>query len=264
MALDNQKNILAVGCSITRGHGLAQEHRDDQLWVNQICKSIGQVTNLSKTGANNHWIFLETASAVIQEQFDIVIVGWSGIPRFNFHVGLELYTVETRLQDLDITVNNNVTFKGSWLEKLGNDLRKLHNDHWDILDLVKYVNVLIKLHETRPHKKIFFVNTLGPWSSDYFVRKAVSRPSELPAYENFLLETENRDDNEILALYDMIHDQYQQYGNIQSDHWLNLYDPLKSLQVDQVSDLDPHPGYLSQSRFTEYLAPILHKKLLEN
>lgn len=248
---------------MTRGHGLAEESVDPQLWVNQIFDQIGEVCNLSQTGVNNDWIFHETMSVLLREKntYDIVLVGWSAIPRYCFHVGLELYSVHTMLNDRDVDINNGVTFSGKWLQRLGNDLRKLHNDHWDILDLVKYVNTLIMIHETSPEKKIFFVNTLGPWCNGYFDHKQITLPSDLSLYEQTLLQIDTRDDSEIFALYRMIHNHYAKYGGIQKSHWLNLDNSLRSMQVDNVSDIDLHPGYLSQNKFSQYLRPVLEQRL---
>lgn len=260
------KKILVVGCSMTRGHGLQKESEDPKLWVNQILSPFGEIHNLSCTGRNNQWIFHETVSAMLAEKnsYDIVLVGWSAIPRYFFHVGLELYSVHTMLSNIDINVNNKVTFSGRWLERIGNDLKKIHNDHWDILDLIKYVNTLIALQETSPSKKIFFVNTLSPWCRNYFNFQTHSLPSELNIYEQNLLQIETRDDDEIFALYKMIHKHYSKYGGIRESHWLNLYDSLRSMQVDNVSACDNHPGYLSQEKFTQYLGPILQEKMNTN
>jgi len=257
------KPILAVGCSMTKGHGLEKESLDPDLWVNRIFESIGPVHNLSVTGRNNHWIFHETMSALLREKnvYDIVLVGWSAIPRYFFHVGLELYPVDTMLCDIDINLNNHVTIPGSWLAKIGDNLKKIHNDHWDILDLVKYVNALIMIHETSSAKKIFFVNTLSPWCRNYFEQKKIIRPSDLDPYEQSLLQIETRKDDEIDALYQMIHKQYSYHGGIREFHWLNLYDSLQSMQVDNVSATDAHPGYISQKKYSEYLGEILREKL---
>jgi hypothetical protein len=256
------KQILAVGCSMTKGHGLEKESQDPKLWVNRIFESIGTVNNLSMTGRNNR-IFHETMSALLREKnkYDIVLVAWSAIPRYCFHVGLELYPVHTMLSNIDINLNNHVTISGSWLAKIGDNLKKIHNDHWDILDLVKYVNALIMIHETSPTKKIFFVNTLSPWCRDYFKQKIIVRPSDLDFYEQDLLQVETREDDEIDAIYRMIHKQYSYYGGINESHWLNLYDSLGSMQVDNVSATDAHPGYISQEKYSEYLGRILREKL---
>lgn len=257
------KKILAVGCSMTRGHGLEKESKDPNLWVNRIFREIGEVHNLSMTGRNNQWIFHETLSAILREKnsYDIVLVGWSAIPRYYFHVGLELYSTHTHLSDIDINVNNGMIFSGKWLQRIRDDLLKFHNDHWDILDVVKYVNALIMIHETSPAKKIFFVNTLSPWCKDYFNFKKISLPSDLDPYEQDLLQVKTRDDDEIFSLYKMIHEHYSTYGGIQESRWLNLYDSLRSMQIDDVSKSDSHPGYQSQEKYFQYLAPILKEKL---
>lgn len=117
------------------------------------------------------------------------------------------------------------------------------------------------IHETSSAKKIFFVNTLSPWCRNYFEQKTVTRPSELDPYEQTLLQVDTRDDDEIDALYRMIHKQYSDYGGIQEPHWLNLYDSLRSMQIDDVSSTDAHPGYMSQEKYCEYLGKILREKL---
>jgi hypothetical protein len=103
------------------------------------------------------------------------------------------------------------------------------------------------------------VNTLGPWSTDYFKQKKIKFLGDLSEYEQKLLDVKNRDDGEIFQLYNMIHDHYQTYGGIQEDHWLNLYQSLKSMQIDDVSINDPHPGIKSQTIFVDYLFPVLQK-----
>ena len=164
--------MLAVGCSYTVGHGLKYEKDDPELWVNRLAKSIdAEVTNRSKTGANNQYIFLETMSELIRNEYDIVVVGWSAIPRFNFHVGLELYEVSTMLNTLDVNIVGGETIPGSWLNDIGNRLLRIHNDHWDLLALVKYVNIIIEMQEITRAGKVVFVNGLGPWTSNYFEKK---------------------------------------------------------------------------------------------
>jgi hypothetical protein len=254
--------VLVVGCSMTRGHGLIHESNDPELWVNKLFPPEQYVvSNKAMTGANNHWIFLETISSLLQETYDIVLVGWSAIPRFNFHVGLELYPVMTRLtESYDINANNHVTITGKWLKSLGDNLKKIHNDHWDFLDLVKYVNTLIMLQEQKNNGRVFFVNTLAPWPDGYFSKKQISLPSDLSLFEQHLLQVETRDDSEIFQLYDMVHEHYKSYGGIRETHWLNLYSSLRTMQIDDASATDAHPGYKSQALFDQYLTPILQTK----
>jgi hypothetical protein len=262
--MESTIKVLAVGCSMTKGHGLKHESSDPELWVNKLfpCNKY-KVINKSKTGVNNHWIFLETISQLLTETYDIVLVGWSAIPRFNFNVGLELYSTHTMLASADASVNlnNNNTISGKWLKSIGDNLKKIHNDHWDFLDLVKYVNVLILLQEQKNNGRLFFVNTLGPWPDNYFSKKQINLPSDLSLFEQNLLQVNTRDDDEIFQLYEMIHNHYEIYGGIRPDHWLNLYSSLRSMQIDDVSDSDKHPGYKSQNIFANYLLPVLKEKL---
>jgi hypothetical protein len=103
-----------------------------------------------------------------------------------------------------------------------------------------------------------------PWSQGYFDQKKITLPSDLTEYEQDLLQAETRDDAEVLNLYNMIHSQYAQAGGIQESHWLNLYQSLRAMQIDHVSETDRHPGYLSQKKYVEYLSPILKTKMEPN
>ena len=83
----------------------------------------------------------------------------------------------------------------------------------------------------------------------------MSLPSELSSFEQELLEIGVRDDQEIFEIYNEIHAQYHKYGGIQSQHWLNLYQSLRCLQIDNSPTLgDSHPGVLSQEIFVNTLS----------
>lgn len=257
--INSKKKVLVVGCSFTCGTGLTLERHDSALWINQLFVD-ADVTNVAKAGANNQWIFLETMSRLLTQSYDIVLVAWTAIPRYNFHVGLELYPVETMLtDDRDVNLNSKVTISGKLLKSIGKNLNLIHNDHWDLLDLVKYVNLLVQLQINTRNQKLIFVNALGPWCNNYFSAKKIQLPSDLDQYEQELLEIANRADQDIFALYDMIHLQYCKYGGIHEHNWLNLYNSLLTQQVDVASPTDRHPGYASQEAYVKYLAPRLQK-----
>ena len=267
--------ILVVGCSMTNGHGLVAtatdpyklDITDSKLWVNRTCKQVcndAQIINLARSGRNNHWIFTETACALARDSYDVVIVAWSELARYNFNVGLELYPTHTTLGlAQDININPGVMVPAKWLTKLGDQLRKLHNDHWMLLDLIKYVNILKEIQITARNSKLFFVNTLFTFPLDYFEHKPFINLSTLPNYTQDLLQGETRDDNEVEKLYNMIYNQYNEYGGIHKELWLNLYDSFVSMQIDSAQKNDPHPGYKSQQIFSDYLIPVLKEKLNE-
>jgi hypothetical protein len=247
--------ILVNGCSYTAGYGLDLEKNDPRLWVNQLFKD-HEVTNLAKSGYNNHSIFVSAAEEIVKEDYDLAVIAWSSIPRWNANLGFESYSTLTRFtNELDINLNPNYTISKKWLEDTGDRLRKFHNDHWDILDLVRYVNILIKL----TNQKVVFVNGLGPWCNNYFRYKDIVYPSELDVYIQKLLQTETRDDKEICNLYKLMHQSYANAGGIREEYWLNLYSSLRSIKIDDVSATNVHPGYLSQDLFVELFRPKIKK-----
>ena len=94
---------------------------------------------------------------------------------------------------------------------------------------------------------------MTPWPKDYFTKKEFTLPSELSEFERRILNVDTRDDEEIIKLYNKIHNDYQSYGGIHEEYWLNLYDSLRSLQIDDASSTDQHPGLLSQDVFVKKL-----------
>lgn len=242
---------------MTKGHGLADENQNPRLWVNQLAQHIGcnEIKNISEHGWNNESIFHAAINEINYKKYDVVLIGWSTIPRYNYNIGLENYHTRSMLTDkYDIHINNK-TFTGKNLEKIKSKLLEFHNDHWDILKLISYVNTIIKLQANLNGKKVFFVNTLGPWSNGYFNKINFTTPSELDDYTQGLISVETRDDYEIELIYNKIHCDYEKAGGVHETYWLNLYDSFKTMQIDNASETDKHPGLLSQDVFVEKLLP---------
>lgn len=258
------KKLLVVGCSFAKGVGLENEDKNPKLWVNQLhqaCWPEYELINLSSSGKNNDWIFLETMTALIKEDYEQILIEWTSFPRYVINIGLELYTTQTGLNYgcTDININNNETISGKQLTKLGDELRRFYNAHWDILNLVKYVNVLIEIQQKVRNNKILFVNGICQWPKDYFTKKNFTTPSELTQFEQSMFSVETREDNEIHELYNMVHNQYDFYGGIQEHLWLNLYESLCTHQIDKASSTDNHPGLLSQDLYVDLLKQKIFK-----
>ena len=109
--------------------------------------------------------------------------------------------------------------------------------------------------------KLFFVNSLIKISDEYFRHSPYNIPTELDPYVREILQIETRDDKEIKQLYNMLHEQYDAYGGIREAHWLNLYQSLKSMQVDTVNTTDVHPGYASQDSYTNCFVPLVKQTI---
>jgi hypothetical protein len=258
----NFDKILIAGCSYTSGYKMSNEHHNPATWANQLSTRLGatSVKNIAKTGANNQYIFLETVSELIKDHYDLVLIEWSAIPRYRFKVGLELYSVDSLLSD-DVNLVGHETISKKWLQEIKHRLLKIHNDHWDITELIKYINVLTELQTKSRPGQIFFINGLAPWPDNYFTKKQIVLPSDLDDYTQNLLQVELRDDSEIFQLYDMIHNHYITYGGIQHQRWLNLYCSMDQLKIDIIDATDTHPGTASQSVFADYFYQQLEQKL---
>jgi len=260
--MKTKRSLLACGCSFTAGYGLLAEKNDPRLWINQLANKLGyDLTNIADPGRNNDWIFVETALEMSKHKYDAVIVAWSVLPRINIDLGLELYTTTSKLMGTHVINTNEKTFSKKWQIAVGDKLLQAYNYHWDLLKIIKYVNIL-----KSQHKHIYFVNTYGPWSDNFFTKIDVQLPSDLDEFTQDLLNVKTRNDKEIFQLYNMIHSQYNDAGGINSDLWLNLYDSFQKNKIDLASDTNSsittgHPGYLSNDLYTEMLYPVLKEKL---
>lgn len=253
--------MLVSGCSFTAGYGFDQEKNNPRFWTNQLSKKlqVHDVCNTAITGVNNRVIFFNTMTELLNNRYDLVIVQWSAIPRFGFNVGLELYSTYTRLlKPHPMRLVNNQTIPESWFKKIGDDLLKIHHDHWDILELVTYVNTLREIQVVNRKSKLFFVNGLGPWSDNFFQKKTLNLPSDLDSYTAGLLDIDLRDDEEIFLLYDKIHNDYESVGGIRPELWLNLYQSMDRIKLDTVHPKDGHPGYLSQDLYADMFCNSIH------
>lgn len=257
--------ILFNGCSFTKGTGLKEENLSPDLWTNQLAVKYfdnPQVNNIADAARNNHWIFVETMAELIRAQYDVVIVAWTDTNRLNIDVGLEKYKTLSRLHNSKpINLNSGHTISAAWQDETGNRLKYIQNSHWGILDLVKYVNILVDYQVRYRKSKIFFVNSLCSWPENYFEKIDYTVPSELGKFYCEMLEANNRDDTDVKELYNLIHTQYNNYGGIQPQHWLNLYRSLFSSKIDEASATDRHPGIHSQHLFAEFLGQRLESLL---
>lgn len=257
------KKLLINGCSFTAGTGFEGEKENPKIWPNLLHKeyfSNYELTNIAEPARNNEWIFHTTVSALIKNHYDNVIVAWTAIPRYNVPIGLELYTTWSQLWENKrvIGTHEHGELSAEFLSDLGNNLRRLHNDHWDILKLVQYVNLLVEIQEKR-NGKICFVNSLCPWSRNFFKYNKSITVKELSNFEKNMFNADSRSDTEVIELYNMVHRQYDDNGGIHANKWVNLYKSLLRLRIDQIKDEDFHPGHKSQYVFVKEI-----KKYHEN
>lgn len=252
-----------VGCSLSSGYKMDPDTRKidrccpthPALWINRLLTDAGydDIHNCSSAGANNDTIFFTAVERLAQERYDLVTIQWTLLNRMNFTVGLESFSTRTLLENnQNVSVNPYKIISGKWLDDLGDRLRYILNPHWSILRLVQYVNILRELQINR-QGKIVFVNGVVHLPCDYFQRSCYNKPSDLPEMTQHMLNMTTRDDDEVLKLYTMIHDQYDANGGIRPESWMNLYQPLLPMKVDTIEPDDSHPGWQSQEVFYDFL-----------
>ena len=248
-----------VGCSFTKGSGLIGEQASPDLWVNQLHQSVSQLQsteliNLGAGGNNNETIFQDSVEAIITCP-TYLFVGWTLFPRITINPGIEMY--ETKQcwgsweTSNEIRLNKNLIYTKKYLTDVKDKLFDLLNDHYEIIKILKYSTLITNLC-LLSNTKVFFINGLIPWDTDYFIKQEETLPSNTTQYTQQLLNADSRDDAEFWMLYNKIHNEYNIAG-YPGNNWLNLYQAYnKSFMLDFGTD-NLHPGPNSNRAFAEFL-----------
>ena len=258
-------SILFSGCSIPYGTGLELEKNDSANYCNvfaNTCFKKSLTTNISVPGNSNFEIFLSTSAELINSAYDYIFVGWTSYPRHIVHLGVEEYSTKRTLMagnDLLEYNGNDVSFSSKYLNDVKNKFVIMVNDHYSILEIVQYVNILTNLAKLKK-TNIYFINNYCSWDENYFTQvDGEILPSNLTAYTNKILNSNNRDDTQIGMLYNKMHSDYTALGSIQESLWLNLYQNINLNKIDVGSD-GRHPGPQTHKNYGLFLADRLDKK----
>ena len=259
------KYCVFAGCSYTAGNGFALERNEPRLWVNQIHNNLFSHTtklNVSYSGRSNAGIFQDTVNALLSYPVKYAIVEWTSMPRYELELGFELYpTGQVFLPNGPCRdqILNDIKYPKEYLNSIRDRFTSLAHDCYEILNLVKYVNSIVKLAKIN-NTKVFFVNACCPWDIGFFNKKTNVLPADYTAYTQQLLNASTRDDVEVFQLYDKLHDNFMQAGGVHESLWLNLYHSMVHFQIDVNSD-QAHPGVESNDRFAEIFSKALSDKL---
>jgi hypothetical protein len=261
------QHTLFAGCSYTAGSGFALEKADPALWVNRLYRdnihlSTTEILNVGVGGRSNAGIFSDTIYNLLNYNCKYAFVAWTSSPRYEMELGLELY--ETRHvvapnSRASRHALNDCVYDPAYLNNITNRLISLPHLHYEIKNLVYYVNSLVKLSRLT-NTKLFFINALCNWDTEYFHKLELVMPTTYTKFTQQLINVANRDDNEIFQLYNKIHCEYNELGGIQSDHWINLYESMSSLKHDVNLD-GVHPGTKSNQLYSQKFNKILQSFL---
>lgn len=252
--------ILFGGCSVTAGTGLANSINDVDNYPNVFVNSLypnATLTNIAYPGNSNYRIFLDLCQAIWQEHYDIVFVGVTSYPRYEFFFDFGVWDRQGRSIILPSSVSipqprpPSVQITKSDLKQLQTQLSKTH-DHYHITELLLLTSIL-----TRMHPNVYLINVFSQWSTNFFNPIDFVLPSELDLYTQELLDVENRTDDEIKLLYQKMHHEYvsavgKDHWDLYWSRWINLYDGIKNYRTDTGND-DFHPGPLTHNKFADIL-----------
>lgn len=263
------KKVVFSGCSITAGMGWdcndPCENNPDypDLWVNLCHKNIQklnqlELVNIGISGASNTDIFTRTVEFMSQHQaeIDTLFVQWTSGPRYRFNPGFELwstnlYMIKSRVKSMDVNLSNGINWSADYVSNLLDRLIVLHHLHWEVLKIVKYQNIIKNIGKSLGIDHIFFINGLCPWDENFFIKLDNVLPEEYtPFTKDQILEIKNRNDEDILKLYNLAHQQYQEAGGVDPNNWLNLYNSFLNNRIDYNFD-NIHPGTKSNQLYFE-------------
>lgn len=252
--------VVFVGCSAITGVGLdkndlnkdCKDHPD--LWVNLCHRGIKEfqqleLINLGESGSSNADIFLHAVEAVSKyPDLEYLICVWTNNSRHTFNIG---FNAEF---DQKVLFDYNTKQHTSYIQNICDRFISLQNMHWGIVDLLRYINILINLTKQRSIKLVN-INGTCKWDDDYFKEipdRIIS--GDYPEFmRDFILEAKTHTDEENYKLYKKAHRLYREAGGIQEHTWANLYNSFyfKNM-IDKTYD-NLHPGIKTNQKLFEIL-----------
>jgi hypothetical protein len=262
------KYTLVTGCSLTDGTGLSLGKQDPDLWVNIFFDQINKtqqttLLNLATPGRSNAGIFADTAENLFRYDCKYAFVTWTSMPRYELDLGLELYYTKQMFAPNAFMLDhrlNQLNYSSDYLSNICNRFTMLAHLHHEIVQLVRYTNILIEI-ATRTNTKIFFINSACPWDRGFFDFVENTLPSDYTEFTKQLIGIETRSDDEIFQLYKKMHDDYQQHNGIQEHSWLNLYRSFRTNAVDFSATAPYHPGEKTNKLVAEDLYQSFSSKI---
>lgn len=259
---------LFAGCSYTAGNGFEQGKDEPGLWVNllhneNVFLKKTKLLNVATGGRSNAGIFQDAVYAILNNDVKYVFVAWTNAVRYEISVGLECYATRAVFIPGTIQRDHNINcnrYSASYMQNINDRLTVLAHPHYELVNLIHYVNSLILLCNLKKCQ-LFFINAYCDWDKEYFTRKENIMPVEYTEYTKQLIGIDTRDDDEIFKLYKKMHDEYDTAGSIHANKWLNLYDSFRFALIDRNND-NIHPGLHSNYNYFKQISKELEYKLI--
>lgn len=224
------------GCSFTEGEGFPLDQRDQYIYDRLVSKHFDfQHTNIAQAGSSNYMIFMRSAMALIQGQYDIVFTQWTSLNRLWLFPGPDtkftLNDGRSTYHYRDIYINEQ---HKSWLD---DTLLMLNHDHHNMIDLIQYCAILNDLAKKHGIRHVH-INGLVPWTNDLEKTTLIDLASELSDYSRSILDFDHRDDIEIRKFFQELQNQF---ATLDQSCWVNIFDSFRHNMVDRGPE-GHHPG----------------------
>jgi hypothetical protein len=245
--------ILVCGCSFSSGWGFKDGINNANIWPNILAQHLNaEVTNLSVTGCDNTEIFLNALTAIQNQNFDKIIVQWTSLERIIVSPKAEHYTMITESNPCtDLADSDYQHFYKVFLKLNGMQA------HWN--RFYKMISIL------QNYNNVYFVNGLLTWNQKLFNKNTILEDCAKDEFLSSLLQIESKwmPNLGIKAewipepIWNKINAQVQ---TLDLKKWIILFDSMQSMKVDQISDIDQHPGTLSHRMFANCIIKYLADK----
>jgi hypothetical protein len=236
--------ILVAGCSISSGWGFSEQKLSPYIWPNIVSKELSaKVTNVAVTASSNYDIFLSVLQEQINNQYDLILVQWTGLDRITVSSSLESYIILNKIHPDTVDTPLLKGFKIKELEIFSKVMTTVYNNWKAFTDLAKMTQLLGQISTPT-----FFINGISPWTSDFF-----NNHSQYEAFTKSL-STIDTDIDKVLQYIQQAKNQLEQ------DRWVNLVQGWQMSQVDNVSATDVHAGPESHKIYASQVLNFLKEK----
>jgi hypothetical protein len=230
--------ILVSGCSISSGYGFADTKDNPLIWPNQLAKHMSaEVTNISIPGYDNVGIVLGAIREFTTNPYDVILIQLTSLNRVvvspNIHGAMNIASFNSPSEKFGINQKEYYHFFKTFV-KLNHDY-----EHWKRL-----INCIIILQNLkRAGYNIHIINGIIDWNQDFFEQR-------LSNFSKRMIDFDNLPDEDIAQALDTISKDKSQ---IDLAMWINPFDFLVGLKIDQVTPQDKHPGPKSHQIFTNLI-----------
>jgi hypothetical protein len=228
--------LLVSGCSFSSGWGFT-ESNIEKSWPRLLAKKLNAtLTNVSQTGYDNSGILLNFLEQLTKEDFDVCLLQLTNIDRILLSPNWYNRGIP-RLDNMSNGFLNDHEYQSFYK---GFVLLNQHSEHWN--RLLKLINIIQNL--VKQGKYIRFVNGLLDWDQSLFVDPPKSK------FLDRLIDIDHIPDNQVDELRTLV---YNQTESIDLNLWINSFNSLNAIKVDNISSTDTHPGLLSHEIYANLI-----------